>query len=105
MLTIPIKTVLAILLLSITDSAPVADGNQSENIKKLEGISIIGDKEAPKSLYIVPWQTAELKQSTSLTARMTDQYFQAVDRASFLQHLRLHTLSKSGWHRMTAAEP
>ena len=32
-----------------------------EEVKELSGISIVGNKEAPKSLYIVPWKNSEVR--------------------------------------------
>lgn len=78
-----------------------ADNQQADDIKQFQGISIVGDKEAPKSLIIVPWHTAELKQKTSLSGNLIDNKLPAVDRKSFLQQLQLYELSKSGWYRIT----
>ncbi|UCB55666.1 MAG: hypothetical protein JSW45_03820 [Thiotrichales bacterium] len=76
-----------------------------DDIKELQGISIRGDKEAPRSLYIVPWQNTELEQATSLSANLGENTWQALDRDTFKQQLRLHELSKSGWYRLTPEQP
>ena len=78
-----------------------ADNGQTGDIKQLQGISIQGDKEAPKSLYIVPWHSAELRQNTSLSSKLVDNNIQTVDQESFIRQLQLYELSKSGWHRIT----
>ena len=41
-------------------------------VKELSGISIIGNEEAPKSLYIVPWQNSEVGVATSLQSGLFD---------------------------------
>ena len=82
-----------------------ADDDPADDFKELDGISIRGDKEAPKSLYIVPWHNAELKQSTSLSNNLNVNDMRAVDRQAFRQQLRLHELGKSGWYRLTPDRP
>jgi len=77
----------------------------ADDIKQIEGISIVGNKEAPKSLYIVPWHKAERKQNTSLSTNLVDNEIHAVDHDSFIQQLRLYELSKSGWYRLTPDAP
>ena len=43
--------------------------NQSKgDAKELSGISIVGNKEAPKSLFIVPWKGTELGIETGLAS-------------------------------------
>ena len=80
---------------------PVDADRDQDDIKELSGISIRGDKEAPKSLYIVPWHNAELEQSTSLSSNLDGKDVRAVDRESFRQQLQLQELGKSGWYRLT----
>ena len=77
------------------------NGDQAGGIKELQGISIKADKEAPKSLYIVPWHDAEHKQNTSLSSGLVDDSLQAIDQKALRQQLQLYELSKSGWHRLT----
>lgn len=100
-----IKITITLFIFVMTAGAIGADNSQTNDIKQLQGFSIVGDKEAPKSLYIVPWHKAELKQNTSLSTNLIDNNMQAVDRESFRQQLRLHELSKSGWYRITESEP
>ena len=85
----------------ITTTAVAADDDRTDDIKQMKGISIKADKEAPKSLYIVPWHDAEHKQSTRLSSSVVDDSLQAVDQNALKQQLRLHQLSTSGWHRLT----
>jgi hypothetical protein len=46
----------------------VKDVNKDKNsdAKELSGMSIVGNDEAPKSLYIVPWKSSEIGVETSL---------------------------------------
>ncbi|MCK4675021.1 MAG: hypothetical protein KAT61_03840 [Gammaproteobacteria bacterium] len=67
-------------------------------VKELSGISIIGNKEAPKSLYIVPWQNSEVGVATSLSSGLLDNSMRPVDKEVFLRELDFYELShgKSG---------
>ena len=62
-------------------------------VKELSGISIIGNKEAPKSLYIVPWQNSEVGVETSLSSGLLDDNMQPVDKDVFLRELEFYRLS------------
>jgi hypothetical protein len=62
-------------------------------VKELSGISIIGNKEAPKSLYIVPWQNSEVGVATSLNSGLLDDSMRPVDKEVFLRELDFYELS------------
>lgn len=100
-----IKIIITLAVIVMATVAIGADSKPAGNIKKLTGISIVGDKEAPKSLYIVPWHNAEVKQNISLSSNLIDDNMQAVDRESLLQQLQLYELSKLGWYRITPTTP
>ncbi len=63
-------------------------------VKELSGISIIGNKEAPKSLYIVPWQNSEVGVATSLNSGLLDNSMRPVDKEVFLRELDFYELSR-----------
>ena len=84
----------------ISATAVAANDDQTVDIKQMQGISIKADKEAPKSLYIVPWHDAEHKQSTRLSSSLVEDSLQTIDQNGLKQQLRLHQLSTSGWHRL-----
>jgi hypothetical protein len=67
------------------------DGGQEKKqtpsgAKELSGMSIVGNDEAPKSLYIVPWKSSELGDETSLNM-LLDGNAAPVDREVFLRQL------------------
>ena len=95
----------ALTVVLITSTAVAANGDQTDDIKQMQGISIKADKEAPKSLYIVPWHKAEHKQNTSLSTSLVEKEMQAIDQDSFMQQLRLYELSKSDWYSLTPEIP
>lgn len=57
--------------------------------KELSGMSIVGNDEAPKSLYIVPWKSSEIGVETSLD-RMLDERDVPVDREVFMRQLEFY---------------
>ena len=66
-----------------------------EEVKELSGISIIGNTEAPKSLYIVPWKNSEVGVETSLTSGLLDEISKLIDKEVFLRELDFY-LIRSG---------
>ena len=61
--------------------------------KELSGISIIGNKEAPKSLYIVPWKNSEVGVESSLTSGLLDESMRPVDKEVFMRELEFYELT------------
>lgn len=66
------------------------DGNEA---KELSGMSIVGNNEAPKSLYIVPWKGSELGAETDLRANLLDDRTRPVDKEVFMRALDYYELS------------
>jgi len=62
-------------------------------VKELSGISIIGNKEAPKSLYIVPWKNSEVGVRSSLTSGLLDGSMRPIDKEVFMRELDFYDLS------------
>ncbi len=60
--------------------------------KELSGMSIVGNDEAPKSLYIVPWKSSELGIETSLSMMLNGGEV-PVDRDVFLRQLNFYEVS------------
>ncbi|HEY9052410.1 MAG TPA: hypothetical protein VIQ03_12740 [Gammaproteobacteria bacterium] len=70
-----------------------ADKKTDSDVKELSGISIIGNKEAPKSLYIVPWKDSEVGVETSLTSGLLDESMRPVDKEVFMRELNYYQIS------------
>ena len=81
---------IAVLMIGMSATAFAAD-----EVKELSGISIIGNKEAPKSLYIVPWKNSEVGVETSLTSGLLDESSKLVDKDVFLRELDFYDLSQA----------
>lgn len=68
---------------------------QAAEAKELSGMSIVGNDEAPKALYIVPWKSSELGVETSLRMR-ADTGAKPLDREVFLRQLAYYQVSVGG---------
>jgi len=78
--------------------AAAQDVNQDVNkdkqseAKELSGMSILGNDEAPKALYIVPWKSSEIGAETSLDTMLNDGDV-PVDRDVFKRQLEFYQVS------------
>ncbi len=77
------------------NSSVKKDKVDAGGVKELSGISIIGNKEAPKSLYIVPWKNSEVGIRSSLTSGLLDGSMQPIDKEVFIRELDFYELSHS----------
>jgi hypothetical protein len=75
------------------DVKAVNEDNQSE-AKELSGMSIVGNDEAPKSLYIVPWKSSEIGVATSLDMMLNEDDM-PVDRDVFKRQLEFYQVSNT----------
>ena len=67
------------------------DKNKKSDAKELSGMSIVGNDEAPKSLYIVPWKSSEIGVETSLHS-MLNESDGPVDRDVFKRQLEFYQI-------------
>jgi len=87
----------AFLLLS--GIALAEEGNKKKakkvdpDAKELSGMSIVGNDEAPKSLYIVPWKSSEIGLETTLNSMLNEKDV-PVDREVFKRQLDFYNVSK-----------
>ena len=65
-----------------------------DEVKELSGISIIGNKEAPKSLYIVPWKNSQVGVETTLKSGLLDDSNRLIDKEVFMRELEFYELSQ-----------
>lgn len=60
---------------------------------KLESMSIVGNKELPKMLYIVPWKNSELPEmNTPPIESLIDEALSTVDRDDFKRKIRYYQI-------------
>ncbi len=67
-------------------------GDKGHEAKELSGMSIVGNDEAPKALYIVPWKSSEIGVETSLSMMLTENAM-PVDRDVFMRQLDFFEIS------------
>ena len=80
-----------VLFPAVMATAQDADKNKKSKAKELSGMSIVGNDEAPKSLYIVPWKSSEIGVETSLN-RMLNEGDGPVDRDVFKRQLKFYQI-------------
>jgi hypothetical protein len=64
-----------------------------DEAKELSGISIVGNKEAPKSLFIVPWKSSELGVETGLASSLLNEKLKPVDKDVFARELDFYSIT------------
>lgn len=77
------------------DKAAVAEGADGPDTKTLSGMSVLGNDEAPMSLFIVPWKSSELGVETNLQ-RTLDERDVPVDRDVFMREVEFYQVSVGG---------
>jgi hypothetical protein len=83
------------LTLAWGQESPAAEPESSPTkaeTKELSGMSIVGNDEAPKSLYIVPWKSSELGMETSMN-RMLNESDVPIDPEVFMRQLSYFDVS------------
>ncbi len=89
-----IKYIILVLLVSVSMSnASFAEKKKKDDAKTLSGISIIGNKDAPKSLYIVPWRSSELGFESDLNSSLLNEGMHPVDKDVFERELNFYEIS------------
>ncbi len=71
------------------------NGPAEPEAKTLRGMSVLGNNEAPMSLFIVPWKSSELGVETNLTRTLNERDV-PVDREVFMRELDYYQVSVGG---------
>lgn len=61
--------------------------------KELSGMSVLGNNEAPKALYIVPWKSSEIGVASDLRSGLLNDAMVPVDKEVFMRELEFYELS------------
>lgn len=72
---------------------PAIAAKKKEDVVEMSGISIIGNRELPKTLFIVPWKNSEVGVETELTNTLNEG-MQPLDREVFERELDYYEFSK-----------
>lgn len=91
---IAIVTMIFLMMSFFALQVPAKDAPKPNNeAKELSGISIVGNKEAPKSLFIVPWKSSELGVETSLASKLLNEKMKVVDKDVFERELDFYSIT------------
>jgi len=76
----------------VSNGPSAANGSGDPDAKTLRGMAVLGNDEAPMSLYIVPWKSSELGVETSLNRTLNERDL-PVDRDVFMRELDFYLVS------------
>jgi hypothetical protein len=94
------KVILCLCIVLFSTTVVLAQDAQNVNsdkqtqAKELSGMSIVGNDEAPKSLYIVPWKSSDLGVKTSLDMMLTEGDV-PVDRDVFRRQIEFYQIMRT----------
>ncbi|MEN8168992.1 MAG: hypothetical protein ABFS08_02045 [Pseudomonadota bacterium] len=83
---------IGLLLFTSLVFQPLAYGAGESEPKMLSGISVVGNNEAPKSLFIVSWKGSEIGSETDLTSGLMDDSMRPVDRDVFMREIDFYDI-------------
>lgn len=88
---------LLIILLSIFSLSGYAADKKGKKgkteVKSISGISIVGNNETPKSLYIVPWKSSEIGMESDLSSNLLNEGLNPVDKDVFMREVNFYNIS------------
>lgn len=88
------RTVVLLLPLLAMSAAVAADEASPADETRLDGMSIVGNDEAPKSLVIVPWKSSGLVHTLDVSTALGDAR-RPVDREVFLRELDYYQIREA----------
>lgn len=85
------------MLLPLSISAVYAEEQKrpaaGSDEKVISGMSILGNNDAPTSLYIVPWKSSEVGVETELTSSLLSEDMVPVDKPVFQRELDFYRIA------------
>lgn len=81
-----------VVILLIQSQTVMAQEAGEDEPKLLSGMSVVGNDEAPKSLFIVPWKSSEIGFETDLASQMLDDSLRPVDKDVFMRELNYYEI-------------
>ncbi len=82
----------AVMLMPLLFGLNAVDAADASEPKMLSGISVVGNNEAPKSLFIISWKDSEIGSETELTSGLLDDKMRPVDRDVFMRELDFYEI-------------
>lgn len=86
------NTVLAVFA-GLFLALPAGAAGSKEEVVEIGGMSIIGNRELPKTLYIVPWKDSDVDSETDLSQDLLNEKMKVVDQEEFVRQLKYYELS------------
>jgi len=83
-----VLVVVVSLLPGLANAADKKDA--SADAKELSGMSVLGNNETPKALYIVPWKGSEIGDEADLHAGLLNDAMAPVDKEVFMRELEFY---------------
>lgn len=84
---------LMVLLLLPLALMAAEQGSGGDEPKMVSGMSILGNDDTPKSLYIVPWKSSEIGVETNLSSNLLNADMTPVDKTVFMRELDFYNVS------------
>jgi hypothetical protein len=72
-------------------AARADDPPKKPEVKEMQGISILGNQDAPKALVIVPWKSSEIGDARGITDSLDDSR-RPVDKEVFMRELKYYEI-------------
>ena len=84
----PLLSLLLLAGAALAEDVPAGESvaRTEDGAKRISGMSILGNQEAPKSLVIVPWKSSEIGDALGFAALLDDSR-QPVDKDVFMREL------------------
>jgi len=87
------KSALIALLVCALPAAGHGAETAGTEPKELSGMSVLGNNETPKALYIVPWKSSEIGLETDLRSGLLNDAMAPVDKEVFMRRLEFYEIS------------
>jgi hypothetical protein len=93
------KVIIAVLVCALPLAVMAQDGagtgtrGGGSETKELSGMSVLGNTETPKALYIVPWKTSDVGMATDLRSGLLNDAMVPVDKEVFMHELEYYEIS------------
>lgn len=84
-----------VILLLLPSGIMAAEQGGGDEPKLVSGMSITGNNETPKSLYIVPWKSSEIGTETKLSSNLLNADMAPVDKTVFMREFDFYNVSNA----------
>lgn len=86
-------SIMLLFFLLIPVAVSAKEDADKDGAKMISGMSVVGNKDAPKSLYIVPWKSSEIGVKTDLKSSLLNEDMVPVDKPEFMRELDFYNVS------------